>query len=203
MTRKFALGIIAVAWIQLSVPVASAEIYRWTDAQGGEHFSMDLNSVPPQYRAAAKASAGSVGTDANINMIPQPEGRRATRPASPARPDRATTRRSSSPRNMTEQAGEEIAGHDESWWRSRVERYASEIRAIEEQIDTCKDLKAPVRYDHRTGRRTKRQHYDDKMGAIDRCSSNQSTLDVKQRQLTNFKERARKSGVPPGWLRTR
>jgi len=199
MKRITGLAVIALAWIQLSVSTASAEIYRWTDAQGGQHFSMDLNSVPPQYRAAAEASAGSVGKGANINVIPQPERSSTKRQAGPASAGPAPNRRPTSNAQNTDTVG----GHDESWWRSRVERYASEITALEEQIDACKDLKAPKKYDHNTGRRMKRRHYDNKIDAMDRCSSKQSTLDVKKRQLANLQERARKQGVPPGWTRAR
>jgi clan AA aspartic protease (TIGR02281 family) len=36
---------------------AAGEVYRWTDAAGGLHFSQQLDQVPPEQRAAARASA--------------------------------------------------------------------------------------------------------------------------------------------------
>ena len=36
---------------------ASAEVYRWTDAAGREHYAGELSKVPPGQRAAAEAAA--------------------------------------------------------------------------------------------------------------------------------------------------
>jgi len=193
------VAVVGFVWVQGIADSASAEIYRWVDSKGGEHFAMDLHSVPREYRAAAAASAGSVGKNANINRIPQekrPAPARSPVPAAAPTYERDRSSRAS-------KAVEKVAGHEESWWRRQVQTLDDEMSSLEEQIDACKDLEAPERYNHRTGRRMKRQHYDRKMNALDRCSRNKSNLEAKRRQLSHLKENARKRGVPPGWLRTR
>ncbi len=48
------LCVLALTW----VPAATeAQIYRWTDAAGREHFTQDLSQVPPRHREAARAAA--------------------------------------------------------------------------------------------------------------------------------------------------
>jgi len=44
---------IAAACVLLAAAPAAAEIYRWTDEQGREHFTQDLGQVPPQHRSQA------------------------------------------------------------------------------------------------------------------------------------------------------
>jgi hypothetical protein len=36
-----------------SVAASAAELYRWTDAQGTEHYTADLASIPPAFRDSA------------------------------------------------------------------------------------------------------------------------------------------------------
>ena len=193
---------VGIASVLAAAGVSTAEIYRWTDSSGGQHFSMDLHSVPPAYRAEAQASAGTIGRGANLNMIstddhgggdpaPRSSGPAAVQPQAISRPESGSD------------LPEEIGGYSEAGWRARIQTLTDEMSALEKAIDACKDLVAPVRYDYRTGKRTKRQHYDKKMDAIDRCSTSQSSLEFKKRQLESLRENARKNGVPPGWLRTR
>src|SRR5262245_1517647 len=48
---------IALIWlIWVSVSPALAEIYRWTDDAGINHFTNDPGTIPPAYRARARAS---------------------------------------------------------------------------------------------------------------------------------------------------
>ncbi len=60
---------------------ALAEIYRWVDANGKMHFTQDLASVPPAYRAEAKARAEGPKKEIEIQTYdpPVPSTRRTTR----------------------------------------------------------------------------------------------------------------------------
>ena len=191
----FVLGQIVAA------DVAAADIYRWTDAGGQPHFTTDLSSVPPAYRAAAQATAGAKPKSGVVNLMPTRPARRAEPGAPPAAS--APTHRDGSGR-FARSAGERdlVGGHDEAWWRSQATRFRDEIGVLEQEVEACKDVKAPSRYNHRTGRRMKRQHYERGKAAARRCAQNKSTLGVKRLQLDNFAERARRQGVPPGWMRT-
>ena len=56
-------GAIALACALLAAPLG-AEMYRWRDASGREHFAQQLHQVPPEYRAAARERAQSDGQPA-------------------------------------------------------------------------------------------------------------------------------------------
>jgi clan AA aspartic protease (TIGR02281 family) len=56
MRRARSLGFVLL----LALPTAlSAEIYRWTDADGHVHFTQDLSRVPPAQRAQAERGAAA------------------------------------------------------------------------------------------------------------------------------------------------
>lgn len=81
-------GLVCVLW----VASASAEIFKWKDAQGRLHFAQDLSQVPPAYRAQARGGAQQEGEGAKIIQ------RYEAGPAAPApRATRPRTRSSSQP----------------------------------------------------------------------------------------------------------
>jgi clan AA aspartic protease (TIGR02281 family) len=53
---------------------AAAEVYRWTDETGREHFSGSLSEVPPGQRDAARAAAERAGPS-RLQTYRAPEGR--------------------------------------------------------------------------------------------------------------------------------
>lgn len=198
MKSKSLLFILALTFFAIAAPFASAEIYRWTDAQGGEHFSMDLNSVPPRYRAAAKASAGQVGKSANINIFTPSEGQSPAAPSVPRRGSNPSAKRPSQP---TKGDVERVEGQPESYWRAKVERYLRQIGTIETQIEACKDMRAPIKRKPGRSRSENYNRYQRERAAADACRAKKPALTEKHAQLENFLESARRKGVPPGWIR--
>lgn len=187
---------------------AEAEIFRWKDASGREHFTTDISRVPPEYRAKARQGAreglgrvnvidgsGGSGPAAHGSKPAASERRHFGVPANGA-PQQPAPRRAFAPPAEAEKVG----GHDEAWWRDRASSYRREIERLESAVDACEDVKAPSGY-AASGRRLKRQHRERQMAAVNLCSRNRSNLDAKRLQYANFSERARKQGVPPGWLR--
>lgn len=81
--RGFAVALALLA--QCVAGAGSAEIYRWVDATGKLHFTQDLASVPPAYRAAAKARAEAPKKEIPIQtyQAPTPASSRARRQAQP------------------------------------------------------------------------------------------------------------------------
>jgi uncharacterized protein DUF4124 len=81
---------IALAWlIWVSLSPALAEVYRWTDDAGKVHLTDNPDTIPPAYRARARASESETpATDAQ----PTPPQRLPTRrrPAAPAPAPAAT-----------------------------------------------------------------------------------------------------------------
>jgi len=55
--RSTRLAALLLALALGSVAPATAELYRWTDAQGQMHVTMHLDQVPPRYRPAAMQAA--------------------------------------------------------------------------------------------------------------------------------------------------
>jgi hypothetical protein len=81
----------AVVFFALLVSVpASGEIYRWTNAQGREYLSTQLNVVPPGQRKAAKeqirGARGKVNFHAGPDEMParEPSKRQRSEPAAAA-----------------------------------------------------------------------------------------------------------------------
>jgi aspartyl protease family protein len=63
----------------LAGPAGAGEIYRWTDAQGVEHFSHELGKVPPEHRDAAMRGAARKGGASRL----QTYGSETPAPAAP------------------------------------------------------------------------------------------------------------------------
>ena len=113
--------------ISLADP-ASAEIYRWTDANGVEHFATSLDGVPPEHRAAAKARGAKTGGTVNSFSGPaRPEepGRVAPAAGDPASPDPSAP----------ETAAELHGGRDEAWWRGEYERLSRQVGRHEQRVE--------------------------------------------------------------------
>src|SRR5262244_218769 len=64
----------ALVWlIWVSVSPALAEIYRWTDDAGTVHLTDDPSTIPPAYRARARASeSGTPAADETPTVDAQP-----------------------------------------------------------------------------------------------------------------------------------
>ncbi len=75
----FALLLILPSW-------SSAEIYRWTDAEGRVHFTQDLSRVPPAHRAQAEQSAAAPRPDRLQTYSGPSPGSRASVPQRSRRP---------------------------------------------------------------------------------------------------------------------
>lgn len=54
----------------LTAAPVSAEIYRWVDASGREHFATDLGQVPPAHRAEAVERAKKSRNRVNVVTPP-------------------------------------------------------------------------------------------------------------------------------------
>ena len=74
----FVLLLILPSW-------SSAEIYRWTDAEGRVHFTQDLTQVPAVHRAKAEEGATAPRPDRLQTYSTSPADRSRHHP--PAQPD--------------------------------------------------------------------------------------------------------------------
>lgn len=71
----------AAALALLLAGAPSAEIYRWTDAEGRTHFTQDLTKVPPEHRRAARERAGQPSAPSLYQRVEG--GEEAAPPAAP------------------------------------------------------------------------------------------------------------------------
>lgn len=180
-----AFRLVALAWL-LAWP-AAAEVYRWTDAQGGVHYSSDRNDVPESQREAARANAGGTGRGAVMRIPAKP----APPPAAPTAPPPATPVGQPEPEGG---AAEVIGGRNEAGWRGAAQQYRDAIERLEQQAGEC--TAGAFRHSAGAGGRAEREET-----AADACGRIQRELQTNRRWLESLEEDAHRAGVPPGWLR--
>lgn len=171
MTVCFAIG---------TAEPASADLYRWTDANGQEHFTMDLNQVPPEYRGQARGRAAldKARVDdqpSNLNTI--------------STPDNVRVRRALRPRYSRAPAA--VAGDVpcSSTYKAQAQQLQNEVTRWEKRIELDEQLQRRlVRTDHR-------------LNAENRAERDQVYLERAQQALEDFEDRMRQKGVQPGCYR--
>jgi hypothetical protein len=180
-----ALRIAVLACLGLFALPVAAEVYRWTDPQGKVHYTSDLSRVPPDQREAAQASPREPKSGAVMRI----ESRPAARPAAPAP---APGNAAAAPPPPAE---ESYGGRTESWWRAEAAKHREAIARLEEQTEQCTD--GEFRWSAGAGGRA----YREESAEADACGRVQSELQMNQRWLEAFEDKAHRAGVPPGWLR--
>jgi hypothetical protein len=96
---------------------------------------------------------------------------------------------------------EEIAGHDEGWWRDEHEARVAELAYAEARVAQCEETEAPRAYDGVGGYTIRGRDGRLRWVSIKRCDEQRAALEAARGDLERFEERARRAGVPPGWLR--
>ncbi len=187
----------ALVLAALGLPVvADAEIYRWVDRNGKEHFTTDLRQVPASQRDLVKAKAGGRPT---INRTATPAKPAAQAPRYEARGSGPTSRTSSS-----HAVGEEQRqGRPESWWRGQADTMRTDISTLEalvERFEAEGADHAPSARRYSGASRARHDQYQARYQAWNKATQD---LKYKRRAWENFQERARRADVPPGWLRER
>lgn len=96
---------------------------------------------------------------------------------------------------------ERIGGHDEGWWRERHEELVAELEHLEALVEECEESEAPSAYDGVAGYTTRGRDGRLRWVQIKRCDEERAARTAARGDLERFEERARRAGVPPGWLR--
>lgn len=94
-----------------------------------------------------------------------------------------------------------IGGHDEAWWRERHEELVSEVEHLEALVGECEQSEAPPAYDGVAGYTVRGRDGRPRWVQIKRCDEERAALSATRGDLERFEDRARRAGVPPGWLR--
>jgi hypothetical protein len=97
--------------------------------------------------------------------------------------------------------GERIGGHDEAWWRETSEELVAALEQAEARVEECEESEAPRAYDGVAGYTIRGRDGRRRWVAIKRCDEQRAERTAARGELDRFEERARRAGVPPGWLR--
>jgi hypothetical protein len=209
---KAALGCILMTgfFAGTFVPCAVAEIYRWTDDSGREHFTQDLSRVPATLRRDAERRASEpVG---QINVIPSTP-RHSTREPLPAAGHLRTDSDTAAP--TTRRLGPLVelrGGRDEAWWRREWQRQVNTVATLERKLKSIEESSAaPSNVDYswraRSGNKDRqryernKQRRDNQRARAKAAAKARSALANAERLKAQFAETARRAGVPPGWIR--
>jgi hypothetical protein len=177
---------------------ASSEIYRYTDANGREQYTTDLSRVPTSQRPAAEAAAAARQP---VNRAdPEPAAGGGQLPgAAWGRETPGVPRSAAKPRPW--QIEEELPGGlPEATWRDRHERIIEQVAALEQQRADLEAAGGDRRPPNRRGR-ISRSRYANYWAKHEAWLKAGRDLAKARRRLESFEERARRAGVPPGWLR--
>jgi len=161
---------------------ASAEIYRWTDESGQEHFTMDLNQVPPKHRGAAqrRAELDELRVDdepSKVNTMETPDNARVKR----------WTRRSYSRSPAPAAASGDVACSSSD--RQQAQQLQRNVETWQRKVELQEQLE----------RRLVRT--EDRLHAENRVERYEVYLETAQQALEDFEDRMRQKGVPPGCYR--
>lgn len=105
------------------------------------------------------------------------------------------------PAAAAEEPAEPVGGHDEAWWRDRHEELVAELAHREARVVECEESEAPRAYDGVAGYTVRGRDGRLRWVRIKRCEEERAARSAARGDLERFEERARRAGVPPGWLR--
>lgn len=185
--------------IAIGATTASSEIYRYTDANGREQYTTDISRVPTSQRQSAEADAAGRQPVNRTDPEPAPGAGPAHRPGAAWGYETPRVPTPAKPRPW--QIEEELPGGlPEASWREQHDRILSQIEALEQQRAELEEAGGDRAPPNRRGRisRSRYAQYRAKHEAWLKAGRD---LKHARRRLDTFEERARRAGVPPGWLR--
>jgi DNA repair exonuclease SbcCD ATPase subunit len=181
---RFVLFGLAVALVLAGAAPALADIYRWTDDQGREHFTMDLHRVPAEHRGEAQRRQllEKVKVDPEpepINTMSTPDSSKVKRAL---RPHRATTR-------STYRSPAAASSGCASWQREKAAKLERKIAQYEKKVEL---------YEQQERRLVR---LEDRLRAESAAERHQIYLEQAEEEYESFLSDMRQRGVPPGCLR--
>jgi len=170
-------------WFALGVALlagpAIAEIYWWVDESGNVQSTSDPSQVPPEHRERRDS-----GTE-RITIVPQIQAPAARGPA----PKPAAIDRTAAPGSDEERIG----GKTEPEWRQGYQMLQSELAGLERRLEYLE------RNPHeRAKTRRGRDRLASRWAEVQQVKRG---LESTRERLETYEDKARQTGVPPGWLR--
>lgn len=181
MSTRQILRALPILLLLAAAAPASAEIYRWTDAEGREHFTMDLHRVPAKHRGEAERRM--MLEKIQVEPKPDPVNSLST-------PDRVRVKRALRPRRSYA-APPPAAGSTgcASWQRSKAQKLEARIANYEKKVEL---------YESKQRRLVR---LEDRMRAENSVERYEIYLEQAEEEYENFLSDMRQKGVPPGCLR--
>jgi hypothetical protein len=99
------------------------------------------------------------------------------------------------------QDADEIGGRTQTEWREEMAALERAAERAEAALAACEEREAPAAYDGIDAVITQDRRGRLRGVAITRCDEQRLDQDESRAALDDFEESARRSGVPPGWLR--
>lgn len=155
-----------------SEPSAMAgEIFRWLDEDGTPHFTNVPSRIPPAYREHAE-----------IQSLPDLP---VVKPIAPLG-------------SITRSANVDLNGHDERWWKQRIQEWRSRKRELIIQLTEAEKALGRLRFENKAVffREAESRQLLRKIEKM-----KQEIRKTEAALQTALPEEARKAGAPPGWLR--
>ena len=165
--------LLMVCVMVMAAASANGEIYKWTDSQGGEHFTDNSDKIPAKYRHKAR--------EMDVSPVIQ------------------KTEQATSAEQKTATPAEEklFGGHNEKWWRSRYKALRGEMKGIQDNLPEKRDRLNELRRQLYTfSKPSGRIAYNDMYAEIGKDEARITDL---QKQLQDLDTSAAKSGVPLDW----
>jgi hypothetical protein len=160
----------------LAAPSLADEIYEWVDERGVVHYTDDRELVPEPFRASVRVS--EAGGDGTYQRVIERRG-----PAAPA---------AAAPASSPEDA---IGGLTESQWRAQAERLDARVAELAPEAKRCES--DHVNRSPGDGSRKRKAE----LAEAAACAKTRSDLVSARAERDEFRENARRAGVPPGWVR--
>jgi hypothetical protein len=165
-----------------AAPSFGGPIYQWTDEEGNIGFTDDPARIPAKYRRNAILE-NSIPKDSDKNRASEPNPPAST-PEAPPLPSEEPT---------------DAAGHDETFWRERIERLRDEQERLSRTRNKlaleAESLSNPLT----SSRGEERARYQELQGQL--AELDLKIADIETQITVSIPEEARKLNVPPGWLR--
>jgi hypothetical protein len=168
-----------VLLLMLAVAAAPAEagFYRWTDAEGREFYTNELEKVPPQYRSGAKP-------------VEVREDRVSTEPARelPA-----------AGRSTPAQPHKDLNGRGERYWKKRADDLRRKIRKREAERSALVKQQEAADQRHTVPNKAEQKAKRDRQRKVAKIDQDLKRL---HHELDmELPDEARKAGALPGWVR--
>ncbi|MCU0670679.1 MAG: hypothetical protein MUF70_15220 [Myxococcota bacterium] len=94
-----------------------------------------------------------------------------------------------------------IGGRTQTVWREEMAALERAVERAEAALAACEEREAPAAYDGIDAVITQDRRGRLRGVAITRCDEERLDQDESRAAVEDFEESARRSGVPPGWLR--